>query len=89
MSITLKYTQDRVTYYLPRANSRLTTSARFQYNDRVVIGGVEFLCVEFIHRLSEGKVAPTTYVTLAAAKMEDLTPPELVAIQMSGFERDA
>lgn len=87
MSITLMYQQDGITYYLPRANSRLTTSATFQRSDDIIIGGVEFSVAGFLHRLSEGQVAPTTYVTLSAK--QPLHPPQLLAIQMAGFERDA
>lgn len=68
MGVTLRYSRgmDRPALELPRANSRITTSAVLHPHDRIKVADIVFEIVEVMHSLGtpDGKIAPTTYVQI-------------------------
>ena len=91
MSITLVFEHKDGTYYLPRANARLTGSAEFHVNDELDIGGVRFYITGFRHQLADiaNDRAPITFAYLKPLGDILLISEEaLMRLQIQGFKKE-
>jgi len=89
MGVTLMFDNDDETYWLSRANARITTSAILSRGDEIEVADVLFYVDRIRHNLGDirGDVAPTTYAYLKRPdNLGSIGPHSIMKLKMQGFK---